>query len=123
MQELTRAEEQIMHILWKRGPLFVREMLGDFPEPRPAVTTVSTIVRILESKGFVSHESFGRSHRYRPEVSREEYARFSLGQLTDQYFSGSARQLVSFFVQEKKLSTRELDDILRMIESQRSKKK
>jgi BlaI family transcriptional regulator, penicillinase repressor len=123
MQELTKAEEQVMQVLWKRGPSFVKELLEDFPEPRPAVTTISTIVRILENKGVVGHEAFGRSHRYYALITKEEYTRYSLGEMVNQFFSGSAEQLVSFFVKEKKLSTRELDDILQLIESKRSKKK
>jgi predicted transcriptional regulator len=123
MQELTRAEEQVMQVLWKRGPSFVKELLEDFPEPKPAVTTISTIVRILENKGVVGHEAFGRSHRYHALITKEEYTRFSLGEMVDQFFAGSAEQLVSFFVKEKKLSARELDDILQLIASKRSKKK
>jgi len=123
MQDLTRAEEQLMHVLWNRGPSFVKDMMEDFPEPKPATTTVSTIVRILEAKGFVDHEAFGRSHRYKALVSRQEFTRFSLGELVDNFFAGSSQQLVSFFVNEKKLSARELDAILALIESKRAKKK
>ncbi len=123
MQELTKAEEQIMHILWKQGPSFVKDMVDEFTGPKPAITTVSTIVRILEQKGFVDHEAFGRSHRYRPLITRDEYARFTLGALVDNFFAGSPENLVSFFVREKKLSIKDLDEILATIEKGKKEKR
>jgi len=81
MKELTRAEEEVMQILWKEKKAFVKEILDRFPEPRPAYNTVSTIVRILEKKGFVSHDEFGKSHRYFPLIMKEDYREMRLTDL------------------------------------------
>ena len=87
MKELTKAEEQVMQILWEEKKAFVKEILSHFPEPRPAYNTVSTIVRILEKKGFVSHEEFGKSHRYYPLVQKEEYRDERFSDLMKGYFN------------------------------------
>lgn len=121
MKELTKAEEQVMHILWDKKACFVKDILQEIPEPRPAYNTISTIVRILESKGFVSHEAFGKSHRYYPLIKKDAYRTFSTNQMLKGYFGGSASQLMSFFIKEKNLDTKDLDDILRIIESQKAK--
>jgi len=113
LPELTRAEEQVMQVLWRRGPAFVKDVLPELPPPQPAYTTVSTIIRILEQKGFVSHEAFGRTHRYFPLIAQDDYRRFSLGKLLGNYFSGSFSRLVSFFAQEENLDAQQLDELLR----------
>jgi predicted transcriptional regulator len=119
MKELTRAEEEIMQILWKIDKGFVRDIQEHFPEPRPAYNTVSTIVRILEKKGFVSHEAFGKSHRYFPVVSKKEYTRNFVGGFIKNYFSNSYKEMISFFAKEEKISTEELEEIRKMIESKK----
>ncbi|OWP64732.1 transcriptional regulator [Hymenobacter amundsenii] len=111
--ELTRAEEQVMQVLWQRGPSFVKDVVPELPPPAPAYTTVSTIIRILEQKGFVDHEAFGRTHRYFALVARDEYRRFSLGKLLGGYFGGSFSRLVSFFAQEENLDAAQLEELLR----------
>lgn len=121
MERLTTAEEQVMQVLWKRERAFVRELLEDMPEPKPAYTTVSTIVRILEQKGFVDHEAFGRSHRYFPLVSMKSYRERSAKRLLKDYFSGSPRELMSFFLDRKDLDVKELDELLRMIKQREQK--
>ncbi|NOY37831.1 MAG: BlaI/MecI/CopY family transcriptional regulator, partial [Chlorobi bacterium] len=103
MKQLTRAEEQIMKVLWQLEEAFVREIIEKLPEPKPAYNTVSTIVRILEKKGFVSHKAFGKSHRYFPLVSREVYSRQHMKSFVRDYFSNSFEQMVSFFVDKKDL--------------------
>ncbi|GAB3827669.1 BlaI/MecI/CopY family transcriptional regulator [Hymenobacter jeollabukensis] len=113
LPELTRAEEQVMQVLWRRGPSFVKDMLPDMPAPTPAYNTVSTIVRILEQKGYVGHEAFGRTHRYHALVAQDEYRRFSLGKLLGGYFGGSFTRLVSFFAKEENLNAQQLDELLR----------
>ena len=113
LPELTRAEEQVMQVLWRRGPSFVKDVLPELPPPAPAYTTVSTIIRILAQKGFVGHEAFGRTHRYFALVAQDEYRRFSLGKLLGGYFSGSFSRLVSFFAQEENLTAQQLDELLR----------
>ncbi len=122
MKELTKAEEQVMRLLWKRGNAFVRELLEDFDAPRPAYNTVSTIVRILEQKGFVAHEVFGNSHRYHPLISKEEYRKFSTGRMVRGYFDGSPRKFLSFFLREADLDVDDLDEMLEMIEKAKEEK-
>lgn len=113
LPELTRAEEQVMQVLWRRGPSFVKDMLPDMPAPTPAYNTVSTIIRILEQKGYVGHEAFGRTHRYHALVGQDEYRRFSLRKLLGGYFGGSFTRLVSFFAKEENLDAGQLDELLR----------
>lgn len=112
LPELTRAEEQVMQVLWRRGPSFVKDLLPDMPAPTPAYNTVSTIIRILEQKGYVGHEAFGRTHRYHALVGQDEYRRFSLRKLLGGYFGGSFTRLVSFFAKEENLDAQQLDELL-----------
>lgn len=118
MKELTRAEEQIMQILWNVGKGYVTELLDHFPSPKPAYNTVSTIVRILEKKGFVDHEADGKSYIYFPVVSKSDYTKHSLGQLMSGYFSNSYKQMVSFFAHDEKLTVTELEEMKRLIDKQ-----
>ena len=115
--ELTRAEEQVMQILWQRGPSAVKDVLADLPAPAPALTTVSTIVRILEQKGFVGYEPVGRGYRYHALVAQDDYRRFSLRKLIRGYFGGSFTQLVSFFAQDENLDAAQLDALLRQAQA------
>jgi BlaI family penicillinase repressor len=112
--ELTRAEEQVMQVLWRRGPSFVKEVLAELPAPPPAYNTVSTIIRILEQKGFVDHEAFGRTHRYFPLVAQDAYRRFSLRKLLGGYFGGSFSRLVSFFAKDEDLDAAQLEKLLHL---------
>ena len=114
-KELTKAEEQIMQELWDMERGFVKDIIDRLPEPKPAYNTVSTIVRILETKGFVSHESFGKSHRYLPKISKEEYKKGITGKLLNNYFDNSPKSMLSYFLEENKLDVKELDDILSII--------
>lgn len=123
MKELTRAEEQIMQILWDIEKGFVKDILKHFPEPRPAYNTVSTIVRILQDKGFVSHKAYGRTHEYYPLVSKEEYTKSRMSHLVSNYFSNSFEKMISFFAREKKISLREMEDIIKMMEQEMENKK
>lgn len=115
MRELTRAEEQIMQVLWDLKKAFVKEIIDKLPEPKPAYNTVSTIVRILQEKGFVSHESFGKSHRYFPLVEKEIYTRKFLHHFIGNYFNSSFSQMVSFFAKEESINLKELENILEEI--------
>jgi BlaI family penicillinase repressor len=115
--ELTRAEEQVMQILWQRGPSAVKDVLADLPAPAPALTTVSTIMRILEQKGFVGYEPVGRGYRYHALVAQDDYRRFSLRKLLRGYFGGSFTQLVSFFAQDENLNAAQLDALLRQAQA------
>ncbi|WP_156306151.1 BlaI/MecI/CopY family transcriptional regulator [Sphingobacterium endophyticum] len=116
LKELTKAEEQIMHSLWEIEGGFVKDIIEILPEPKPAYNTVSTIVRILETKGFVDHESFGKSHRYFPKIEKEEYKKLITGKLLQGYFENSASSMLSFFLEEKKLDVQDLDEIMKLIQ-------
>jgi predicted transcriptional regulator len=111
MKELTKAEEQIMQILWKIEEGFVKEIIEHFTKPKPAYNTVSTIIRILEDKGFVNHKSFGRTYQYFPVVSKKEYTKKFANKLVQNYFSGSLKQMMSFFSKEENLSVSELEEL------------
>ncbi|SRR5690606_18615429 len=120
IKELTKAEEQVMQELWDMDGGFVKDVIERLPEPKPAYNTVSTIVRILETKGFVDHEAYGKSHRYVPKITKEEYKKVITGKLLNNYFDNSASNMLSFFLEEKKLGMKDLDEILNII--QRNKK-
>lgn len=122
MKELTKAEEQIMQILWQKEKAFVKDIIEEFPEPKPAYNTISTIVRILETKGFVDHKAYGKTHEYFPIVSKEKYTKFSLNNLMSGYFNGSLKNLVSFFANENKMDVQDLDQLLKQLEDLKKKK-
>jgi len=115
-QVLTEREGMIMHMLWKDGPLFVREMLARCPEPQPHFNTIATIVRILESKGYVSHEVIGNSHRFYATVDKSEFRERGIADVIRNYFDNSYKKAVSALVEEEKISVDDLRDIIRMIE-------
>ncbi|WP_345230400.1 BlaI/MecI/CopY family transcriptional regulator [Olivibacter ginsenosidimutans] len=121
IKELTRAEEQVMQELWKLQKAFVKEIIEQMDEPKPAYNTVSTIIRILETKGFVGHESFGKSHRYFPKISKDEYKDFATGKLLSGYFDNSPQNMLSFFVQERKLSLKDADALFKLLEKAKKK--
>lgn len=121
MKQLTKAEEQIMHILWNNGPLFLREVLDTIPEPRPHQNTVATILKILVEKNFVTVSVFGRQHQYLPAVSKEEYSKKTFKQMVKGYFEGSFSNVVSFMVKENNLSVDELEALLQQIKKQQKK--
>lgn len=115
IKDLTKAEEQLMQILWQIEKGFVKEVMDHLPEPKPAYNTVSTIIRILESKGFIGHEAFGKAHQYFPLISREDYKRHATEKLLGNYFENSVESMFSFFVKEEKLDLSDVDEILKMI--------
>ena len=123
MKELTKAEEQVMQILWKIEKGFVNDILEKFSNPKPAYNTVSTIVRILEKKEFVSHKAYGKTHQYFPLVSKKVYTKSFLNGFLSNYFSNSHKQLVSFFSNENNLSVKELEEIKQLMEDQIKKQK
>ena len=103
LKELTKAENQIMQILWKLEKAFVKDIVEQMPSPKPAYNTVSTIARILEKKGFVAYNAYGKTHEYFPLVSKDRYTKFYLNNLVSGYFNGSFQSLVSFFASENKV--------------------
>ncbi len=118
MKELTKAEEQIMQILWRLDKAFVKEIVEELPEPKPAYNTVSTIVRILVKKEFVGFEAFGKTHRYYPLVSKKEYSKGFLKSFVGNYFSHSYKQMVSFFAREESLTIEEMEEMKQLLEQQ-----
>ena len=118
MKELTKAEEQIMQILWRIEKGFVHDILDQLPLPKPAYNTVSTIVRILEKKGFVSYIAYGKTHEYFPLVSKKEYTRTYFKSFMTNYFENSYQSLTSFFTKENNLSIEELEEIKKLMEEQ-----
>jgi predicted transcriptional regulator len=123
IRELTKAEEQVMHILWEIREGFVKDILARFDDPKPAYNTVSTIIRILQEKGFVSHRAYGRTHQYYPLVSKEEYRGEHLSGFVRDYFSNSFEKMVSSFARDRKISTREMEEIMKIMESEIRKQK
>ena len=114
-QDLTRAELEIMQALWTRGAAVVHGILDEMEEPKPAYNTVSTIVRILEKKGFVGHKAYGKTHEYYPLISKDAYARRYMDTVLHNFFGGSVSRLVSFFSENKAISVEETDAILEML--------
>lgn len=123
MKELTKAEEQVMQILWNIGEGFVKDVIEHYEEPKPAYNTVSTIIRILETKGFVNHKAFGKTHQYFPLILKEQYSKELMGSVVKNYFSNSLHQLVSFFAKEEKMSVTELEEIRLLMEQEIEKQK
>jgi BlaI family transcriptional regulator, penicillinase repressor len=123
MKHLTNREEEIMDFFWEKGPMFVRELIGLFPDPKPHYNTVSTMVRGLEEKGFLNHEQFGNTYRYFALISREEFSNSSIKNLVSKYFNASYSSVVSMFVEEQKISTEEIRELIRQSKSHKKQKK
>lgn len=119
MQKLAKREEEIMQVLWRLQKAFVKDVIEELPEPKPHYNTVSTIVRILEDKGFVAHESFGNTHRYYPLIAREAYQKDAVGDVLQKYFDNSYQKMVAYFAREEKISEADLEEILRMIQNKK----
>lgn len=119
MKRLTRKEEEIMNLFWEKGPMFIRELLELYEEPKPHFNTLSTMVRTLESNGFISHETFGNSYRYFPAVTREEYSKNTLSGVIRTYFNNSYLNVVSTLVKEEKISLEQLRELISEMESKR----
>lgn len=104
-----------MHLLWKKGRAMVSELIALMPDPQPPHSTISSIMRILEKKGFVDHKAYGRTYEYFPLVTKDEYSRKSLVQFAQDYFGGSVNKMVSFLVQKEDLSLSDLEEIRQML--------
>jgi BlaI family transcriptional regulator, penicillinase repressor len=115
MKELTKAEEQIMQILWEMEKGFVKDIVDRFPDPKPAYNTVSTIIRILEQKGFVDHNAYGKTYEYFPLVNKKEYTSSYMKNFIHNYFSGSFQEMVSFFAKEDKLTVKQLNELMKEV--------
>jgi len=122
VKELTKAEAQIMQVLWQLKKGFVNDIMDELSEPKPAYSTVSTIVRILEKKGFVGHKSYGKTHEYYPLIQKKAYTAKFLQHFTLNYFNNSFPQLASCLVKDKNISLKELEEIKLLIEEEMQKK-
>ncbi len=120
MKELTKAEDQVMQVLWKLEKAFVKDIIEALPSPKPAYNTVSTIVRILETKGFVDHTAYGKTHEYFPIVSKERYTKFYLNTILKGYFDNSFQNLVSFFAKENDLSVHDIEKLLKELKNKKA---
>ncbi len=116
MKQLTKAEEEVMQILWQLEESNVAAVIDAMPEPKPAYNTISTIIRILENKDFVDYRKEGRGHIYFPKVSKEKYSAASMHKMVDGYFNGSFKSMVSFFVKKDDMSVKDLEAILKEID-------
>ena len=121
MEKITRKEEEIMNIFWERGPMFVRELVAAYPDPKPHFNTLSTMVRALESKGYLSHTAFGSTYRYFATVSEEQFRNGTLKGVINKYFENSYLGAVSTLVREEKISLADLKELIESIEKQEVK--
>lgn len=117
-KRLTKAEEEIMQVLWDLEKAFVNEIIEKLPIPKPAYNTVSTIVRILEKKKFVAHKAFGKTHQYYPMISKKDYADKYLSHFLNNYFSNSYQSLVSFLTKQEKLDIKDMEAIKKMMDDE-----
>ncbi len=123
MKEFTRAEEKIMQILWKLEKGFVKDIIERLPNPKPAYNTVSTIVRVLEKKGFVSYTAYGKTHEYFPTISRNEYKKNFLKSFIKRYFGNSFQEMVSFFASDRDIDLKELEEMRELLGEEIEKQK
>lgn len=118
MQKLTNKEEELMRIFWERGQMFVKDIVALYDDPKPHFNTISTMVRTLEAKGFVDHETFGPTYRYFPIISQEQFSKRQLGNVVTRYFENSYKSVVSALIEEEKISIDELEELIRKVQNQ-----
>ena len=115
LSTLTKAEEEVMHIIWQLDRCMVRDVIEKLGDPDMPHSTISSVVRILEKKGFVAHKAYGKTHEYFPVITKEEYAQHGVKSLVEKYFSGSPKKLVSFLVQSEDMNLKELNDLMKAL--------
>lgn len=123
MKELTKAEEQIMQYLWKLEKAFLKDIIEEFPHPRPAYTTISTVVRVLVKKGVIGYNTFGKVNQYYPLISKNSYTKEFMKGMMKSFFNNSVEGFTSFFAREQDLSLSELEEMKALIEEQITSKK
>jgi BlaI family transcriptional regulator, penicillinase repressor len=121
MKKLTKTEEEIMQMFWLSGPSIVSELIEKMPDPKPPHSTVSSIVRILEKKGFLKHKAYGKTYEYSPVVNKDDYSKMTVKDVISNYFEGSPNALFSFLVKEEKVNIEELKDMLNKLENNNQK--
>lgn len=119
MQKLAKREEQIMQACWHLGKAFIKEIIAELPDPKPHYNSVATMVRILEEKGFLGHETLGNTFQYYPVISKEQYQNHAFDDIVKQYFNNSYPRMLAYFAKEQKISREELKEILELIQSQK----
>ena len=117
MIKLAKREEQIMQVYWELGKAFIKEVIPNLPEPKPHYNSVATMVKILEEKGFLDHDSVGNVYRYFPVITREDYQKHAMKDIVSQYFDNSYPRMLAFFAKEQNLTEDELQEILHMIKT------
>ncbi|KQC00001.1 BlaI/MecI/CopY family transcriptional regulator [Pedobacter sp. Hv1] len=120
MQKLAKREEQIMQVFWTLEKAFIKEVIPELPDPTPHYNSVATMVKILEDKGFLSHEVVGNIYRYFPIVSKEAYQKHAMKDIVSQYFDNSYPNMLAFFAKDQKLSEKELNDIMQIIKARKN---
>ncbi|RCR69467.1 BlaI/MecI/CopY family transcriptional regulator [Larkinella punicea] len=115
MEQLTKTEEKVMQILWNIKKGFVKDVIDGMPNPKPPYNTISSLIRILEKKGFVGHKAYGKTHEYFPLISKLAYRKFTFKNFLMNYFEGSPEKVVSFMVNEEKLSPEEIERIVDLL--------
>ena len=123
METLTRKEEEIMQILWDLKEAFVKDIIEKLPEPKPPYNTISSVVRILEKKGFVGHKAFGKTHLYFPVIEKKSYRKHAFKNLIESYFEGSYKNVISYLVKDEELSEKDLLELNELKELLKSKEK
>jgi len=123
MTTLTKAEEKIMKILWSISKGFIKDIIEQYPDPKPPYNSVSTIVRVLVQKEIVGYTAYGNSHQYHPLITKEAYRKGQMSRLVSDYYNNSLKQVVSYFSESKKLDEKELDEVMKMLEELKSQKK
>jgi BlaI family transcriptional regulator, penicillinase repressor len=121
--KLTKAEEQIMHIIWQLEKCFIKDILEELDDPKPAYTTVATVVKVLEKKGFVAYREYGKAHQFYPLISRTSYSKKHVNPLFKRYFKGSIKEVVSFFAENNKIHTSDIEDAIKALKNLKKKKK
>ena len=121
MKQLTKAEEQVMQILWSINEGVVKDLVDNFEEPRPAYTTVATVLKVLETKGFVAKKKIGKTYLFSPSITKNDYTHFQFSTLLSNYFNGSFPKMATFFARENKLSISELEEMMKMAEEELKK--
>jgi BlaI family transcriptional regulator, penicillinase repressor len=123
MEKLTNKEEEVMQILWDIEKGFVKDVIEKMKKPKAPYTTISSIIRILENKGFVGHKAFGNTHEYFPLISKPDYRRHTFKNLVNKYFDNSVKNVVSFLIKEEKLSDKQIEELYSLIKESHPKKK
>lgn len=120
MKKLAKREEQIMTVFWDIGTAFIKEVIPHLPDPKPHYNSVATMVKILEEKGFLGHDTVGNLYRYFPVISKEAYQKHDMKDIVEKYFDNSYPRMLAFFAKEQNLSENELNEILAMIKKDKS---